>query len=77
MSIKELASGLENVKLNAEIIESTAMAIHTAMQEGSTAAETYYDALYGVCVSLFNHCKGLEKLTDGAFEILRAQKEVA
>lgn len=77
MSIKELAFGLEDVKLNAEIVESTAMAIHTAMQEGGSAAETYYGALYGVCVSLFNHCKDLERLMDGAFEILRAQKEVA
>lgn len=74
MGIKELAQELESVEFKAEIIWRTALAVHDAMNESSSTAESYIVALYGVMDSMFNLDKELKKLVDGAFELLKESK---
>lgn len=77
MSIKELAFKLEDMEFKVEIICRTALAVHNAMTESSSAPETYFTALYGIVDSMFNLDEEFKKLVDVAFEIMRAEKSDA
>lgn len=70
----ELESKIEDALYEADILQSTLLAIWTAMYEGHNDFKEYESALHGVCVRACDLRNYLDALTDEAFALQKAGK---
>jgi len=74
MDERERAAKLEDLTLQASVIRSTFLAVNDAITEGPNSVKNFEWAMYGVHSQICKLQEELEKARDGAFEILRAEK---
>lgn len=71
----KLAFEIENMKQEAEILRSMALAAYDAIYNGCTGYEEFDGQLHAVFALAHDHSEHLKSLTDKAFESLRKDSE--
>lgn len=75
MTIKDIAFRIEELQIDAERIDSLHLAVTEAVFNGNNAIDAYEWAFNAIGNMTFNMRKELGKLTDEAFDILKADSK--